>query len=147
MTTLFEFAGGEAGLHRLEEAFYSLVLADPLLTPLFGNGKPSHVDRLTMFTAELFGGSRRFTDELGFRHIIDIHRGLNISEAQRERFVALYIRALDLAGMPENPDFREAVREHVEFGSRVAMQNSHAKKEEDLHPLREVPRWTWKGDE
>ena len=34
--------------------------------------------------------------------------------------------ALDRAGMPSDPAFREAVREHVEFGSRVAMQNSHA---------------------
>jgi hemoglobin len=38
-------------------------------------------------------------------------------------------------------------REHVEFGSRVAMQNSHAGTDEQLHPLREVPRWTWAGDE
>lgn len=35
------------------------------------------------------------------------------------------------------------VREHVEFGSRVAMQNSHAETDDDLHPLREVPHWTW----
>jgi hemoglobin len=35
----------------------------------------------------------------------------------------------------------------VEFGSRVAMQNSHADDDEQLHPLREVPRWTWAGDD
>jgi hemoglobin len=35
----------------------------------------------------------------------------------------------------------------VEFGSRVAMQNSHAGTEDELHPLREVPRWTWPGDD
>jgi len=39
------------------------------------------------------------------------------------------------------------VREHVEFGSRVALQNSHAESEAELHPLREVPRWTWAGDD
>jgi hemoglobin len=27
------------------------------------------------------------------------------------------------------------------------MQNSHATTDEELHPLREVPRWTWAGDE
>ena len=55
--------------------------------------------------------------------------------------------ALDAAEMRSDPAFREAVREHVEFGSKVAMQNSQAESEDELHPLREVPRWTWAGDE
>jgi hemoglobin len=59
----------------------------------------------------------------------------------------LYMQALDEAGMPSDAAFREAVREHVESGSRVAMQNSHATTEAELHPLREVPRWTWGGDD
>ena len=56
------------------------------------------------------------------------------------------MRALDTTWMPSDPEFREAVREHVEFGSKVAMQNSHADTDDQLHPLREVPRWTWPGD-
>jgi hemoglobin len=55
--------------------------------------------------------------------------------------------ALDNADMPIDEAFRDAVREHVEFGSHVAMQNSHAQTDEELHPLREVPRWTWVGDD
>ena len=146
MPTLFEHAGGEEGLHRLEDAFYTSVLADPLLQPLFGAGRPEHVDHLTAFTAESFGGPDRFSRELGFDHLIAVHRGLRITEEQRMRFVELYLAALNTAGMPTDPEFREAVREHVEFGSRVAMHNSHATTDEELHPLREVPRWTWPGD-
>jgi hemoglobin len=145
--TLFEHAGGLAGLHRLEDHFYSSVLADPLLQPLFGAGKPEHVDHLTWFTAESFGGQDRFTRELGFRHLIDVHRGLKITEEQRQRFIELYTAALDAVGMPDDQPFRDAVREHVEFGTRVAMQNSHAATEDELHPIREVPIWTWDGDE
>jgi hemoglobin len=55
--------------------------------------------------------------------------------------------AMDAADMPDDEDFREAVRSHVEFGSNVAMQNSLAETDEDLHPLREVPRWTWSRDD
>jgi hemoglobin len=55
--------------------------------------------------------------------------------------------ALDAAGMPTDQEFRKAIREHVEFGTQVAMQNSHAVTDEELHPLREVPRWTWAGDD
>ena len=147
MPTLFEHAGGEEALHRLEQIFYERVFADPLLQPLFGAGRATHVDRLTAFTAESFGGPDRFSRELGFAHLISVHRGLRITEAQRERFVELYLAALDAAGMPSDTAFREAVREHVEFGSKVAMQNSHAESDDELHPLRGVPRWTWAGDE
>ena len=146
MSTLFEHAGGEPALHNLEQIFYDSVLADPLLQPLFGDGQPQHVDHLTMFTAESFGGPDRFTRELGFEHLIDVHRGLQITEEQRQRFVELYLAALDAAGMPEDEPFRTAVREHVEFGTRVAMQNSHATSDAELHPLREVPQWTWVGE-
>jgi hemoglobin len=147
MTTMFEHAGGEEGLHRLEQAFYDSVLRDPLLKPLFGAGRPTHVDHLTAFTAESFGGPDRFSREIGFAHLIAVHRGLKITEEQRQRFVDLYVAALDAAGLPTDPAFRDAVREHIEFGSKVALQNSHAERDEDLHPLREVPRWTWAGDQ
>jgi hypothetical protein len=42
---------------------------------------------------------------------------------------------------------RQAVREHIEFGTRVAMQNPHATTDEEQHPLREVPRWSWPGND
>jgi hemoglobin len=147
MPSLYEHAGGEAGLHRLEEIFYRSVLADPLLQPLFGAGQPQHVDHLTAFTAESFGGPDRFTRELGFAHLVAVHRNLRITEEQRQRFVDLYVAALDEAGMPDDEPFRTAVREHVEFGTRVALQNSHATTDADLHPLDEVPHWTWAGDD
>ena len=147
MPSLYEHAGGEAGLHRLEQTFYASVLRDPLLQPLFGAGQPQHVDHLTAFTAESFGGPDRFSRELGFAHLIAVHRGLEITEEQRQRFVELYLKALDDAGMPADPEFRDAVREHVEFGTQVAKQNSHAQTDDQLHPLREVPRWTWAGDD
>jgi hemoglobin len=55
--------------------------------------------------------------------------------------------ALDKADMPDDEPFREAVRTHVEFGSQVAMQNSNADSDDELHPLRDVRRWTWSGDD
>ena len=146
MPTLYEHAGGEEALHRLEQLFYDSVLQDPLLQPLFGDGQPQHVEHLTMFTAESFGGPDRFSRELGFQHLIDVHRGLAITEEQRRRFVELYTAALDAAGLPADAPFREAVLEHIEFGTQVAKQNSNARTDEELHPLREVPRWNWVGD-
>jgi hemoglobin len=141
--TLYDHAGGDPGLHRLEQIFYDKALTDPVLRRLFAERVPTHVDHLTWFTAESFGGPDRFTRELGFRYLIDVHRGLEISDAERERFVQAYLEALDEAGMPDDERFRTAVREHVEFGAHVAQQNSRARSDEELHPIREVPRWTW----
>ncbi|GAB2539591.1 group II truncated hemoglobin [Nocardia heshunensis] len=143
MESLYEHAGGDDAIHRLEEIFYAKALADPVLREVFPERVPTHVDHLTWFTAESFGGPDRFTRKLGFSHIIDVHRGLKLTEEQRQRFVDVYVEALDESGLPDDQPFRSAVISHVEFGSHVAMQNSHAETDEQLHPLREVPRWTW----
>ena len=146
MESLFEHAGGEPALHHFIDIFYGSVLADPVLKPLFGEGKPEHVAMLTAFDVETFGGPDRFTKELGgFGVLIDVHRHLRITEEQRQRFVQLYLAAADTAGLPDDEPFRAALRSHVEFGTQVAMQNSHARDDSELHPLREVPRWNWEN--
>jgi len=53
------------------------------------------------------------------------------------------MQAADDAGLPDDGPFREALKSHVEFGSHVAKQNSNAKTDNELHPLREVPKWDW----
>ena len=141
--SLYEHAGGEAALHRLEALFYEKALSDPVLKQLFTERVPTHVDHLTWFTAESFGGPDRFTREKGFQFMIDVHRHLQISDVQRERFVEVYLEALDEAQMPDDERFRRAVREHVEFGAKVAQQNSWATTDEELNPIRSVPKWTW----
>jgi hemoglobin len=144
--TLYEHVGGDEGLHRLEQIFYDKVLADPLLVPLFGEGQPHHVEHLTWFTAETFGGPDRFTNRLGFDHLIDVHRGLGITDEQRKRFVELYLEAASEAGLPDDRPFLDALREHGEFGAKVAQQNSRARTDAELYPLHEVPKWEWDPD-
>ena len=143
--TLYDHAGGDEALHRLEELFYARALADPVLKDVFTERVATHVDRLTWFTAESFGGPARFTGQVGFQYLIDVHRHREITDEQRDRFVALYLEALDEAGLPGDEPFRQAVREHVEFGARVAQQNSRAASDDELHPIREVPAWDWPG--
>jgi hemoglobin len=143
MESLYDHAGGREALRRFVDVLCTSVLAEPALQPLFGARRPEHVDHLTAFEAESFGGPDDFTHQLGFAHLIDVHRGLKITEAQRQRFVELYLAAADASGLPGDPPFRAALRSHAEFGSQVAMQNSHARADDELHPLREVPKWQW----
>ncbi len=143
METMYEHAGGDEAIHHLEEIFYDKLLEDPLLRLVFIERVPTHVDHLSWFTAESFGGPDRFTRELGFQYIIDVHRHLKITDEQKQRFVDLYIEALEEAGLPDDEPFRNAVQSHLEFGTNVAQQNSWAETDSDLHPIREVPHWTW----
>lgn len=146
--TLYEHAGGWEALYRLSDIFYHLCLKDPILQPLFGHEQPGHVEKFTAFTAETFGGPDKFSKEMGgFKHLIDVHRGFKITEEQRQRFVELFLLAADMAKLPNDKPFREALKSHVDFGSHVATQNSNAKTDDELHPLREVPKWDWSKEE
>jgi hemoglobin len=147
MPSLYDHVGGDEVLHRVEAAFYDKALTDPVLKTLFTERLPQHVDHLTWFTTESFGGPDRFTRELGFEYIIAVHRNLRITDEQRERFVEVYMQTFEEAGLLEDERFRTAVYEHVAFGSQVAQQNSHAASDAELHPIREVPRWSWAGDD
>jgi hemoglobin len=145
--TLYEHAGGDDGLHRLEELFYEKALTDPVLKTQFTDRVPTHVEHLTWFTSESFGGPDRFTRRLGFQYLIDVHRHLkNITDEQRARFIEVYMEALDEAGMPNDEPFRQAFRQHVEFGAQVSQQNSRAETDADVYPLHEVPHWNWSGE-
>lgn len=141
--TLYEHAGGDEALHRLEVLFYAKALADPVLQRLFPEPVPTHVDHLTWFTAESFGGPDRFSSQLGFDYIIGVHRHLQITDAERDRFVAAYLEAVEEARLPMDAPFRQAIREHVEFGAEVARRNSWAETDAELHPIRAVPHWDW----
>jgi hemoglobin len=142
--TLYEHAGGDAGLRRIVEVFYSSIFEDPVLQPVFGHPVATHVDHLTAFLAEEFGGPTRYTDELGgFPAIVAVHRGRRITEEQRRRFVELFMAAVDEAGFADDTRFGEAIASAIEFGTEIAMVNSHAATDDDLHPQREIPLWRW----
>jgi hemoglobin len=113
---------------------------------LFGHEQPGHIEKFTAFTAETFGGPDRFTKDMGgFSHLINAHRGDKITGEQRQRFVDLYLRSADEAGLPADAPFRKALASHIDFGSHVAKQNSNANTDAELHPLREVPKWDWES--
>ena len=62
MGTLYETAGGEAGVLRLAAAWHARVIADAVVSHAFSHGhQPNHTERLA---ALLGGGTRRTADLL-----------------------------------------------------------------------------------
>jgi hemoglobin len=142
--TIYDRAGGEAGLRRVVDVFYTSIFDDPILQPVFGQPVATHVDHLTAFLAEVFGGPTRYSDELGgFDAIVDVHRGRHITQEQRARFQQLFMAAVDGTGVGADAQLRGAIESCIEFGTEVAMVNSNATTDAELHPQRDVPHWHW----
>lgn len=90
----------------------------------------------------MFGGHPRYTRELGgYPAMLAHHRNLGISADQRRRFVELISVAADDAGLPDDPEFRSALLACLEWGTRLAMQNSQTGAE--VIGQAPVPRWGW----
>jgi hemoglobin len=141
--TLYEWAGGAAAMRRMIDAFYDLVEGDELLAPFFPGGVGEHHrDHVAAWWSEVFGGPRRYAEELGgYENMVAHHRQLGISVEQRRRFVALMSVAADDAGMPGDPEFRSAILAYLEWGTRIAMHNSADGADVEAHAP--VPTWGW----
>lgn len=140
--TLYEWAGGTEALTRLTEAFYRRVVEDELLRPLFAHMDPSHPRYVALWLGEVFGGPAAYTAERGgYPHMLRQHLGKAITEPQRRRWVSLLMDAADEVGLPDDPEFRAAFASYIEWGTRLAVQNSQP----GSHPPLEapVPRWGW----
>lgn len=141
--TLFEWAGGREALRRMIDAFYDRVENEQLFDELFPGGvTEEHRHHVTDWWAEVFGGPSRYTDERGgYENMLAHHRGLGIRPEQRAAFVSLMSTAADDAGLPSDPEFRSALLAYLEWGTRLAFENSQS----DSQPVENapVPRWGW----
>jgi hemoglobin len=140
--SLHEWAGGDAALTALTAAFYVKVLADDVLAPVFAGMDPDHAQHVATWLGEVFGGPDRYTTEHGgYPHMLRRHLGRAITEAQRRRWVALLHDAADEVGLPADPEFRAAFAGYLEWGTRLAVENSRAGA--SPVPNAPVPRWGW----
>jgi hemoglobin len=141
--TLYEWAGGREAFGRLIEAFYDRVEGDELISPLFPGGvSREHRDHVTLWWSEVFGGPAEYTEKLdGYPRMVKKHRDLAITPEQRLRFATLMSLAADDAGLPADPEFRSAFMAYVEWGTRLAFENSQPGA--DVPQEAPVPRWGW----
>ena len=101
-----------------------------------------HRDHVAAWWREVFGGPARYSEELGgYGRMVSKHLELGISVEQRRRFVDLMSVAADDAGLPDDPEFRSALLAYLEWGTRLALQNSQPGADVVRHAP--VPRWGW----
>jgi truncated hemoglobin YjbI len=145
-TTLYEWAGGLPTLVRMTTIFYERhVPADDLVGPLFAHMAGDHPQRVAEWIGEVFGGPKAYSGQYGgYSRMLSEHIGKRLTEAQRARWVQLLSRSADEAGLPADPEFRAAFVAYLEWGSRLALENSQS----DAHPPANMPmpRWWWVCD-
>jgi hypothetical protein len=70
------------------------------------------------------------------------HVGKGLTEEWRARWVTLLLRSAGEAGLPNDPEFRSAFQAYIEWGSRLAVENSQTGA---APPERmPMPRWDWR---
>lgn len=141
--TLFEWAGGLPALLRMTRIFYGKhVPADPLLAPLFAGMSPDHPERVAAWLGEVFGGPSSYSDTYGgYTQMISHHVGKCLTEAQRARWVALLSQSAAEAGLPTDAEFQAAFTAYLEWGSRLAVENSQTTSRPPANMP--MPRWWW----
>ena len=143
--TLFTWVGGEEALTKMTRIFYGrYVPEDPLLAPLFAHMSADHPERVAAWLGEVFGGPAAYTATFGgYNRMVSQHLGKALTEEQRARWVQLLCRSADDAGLPADPEFRAAFVAYLEWGSRLAVVNSHLPAATAVEDGTPMPEWNW----
>lgn len=142
--TIFEWAGGLPALTRMTRLFYEKhVPQDPLLAPLFATMSADHPERVAKWLGEVFGGPQCYSGEYGgYTRMISQHVGKGLTEEWRSRWVTLLGESAREAGLPNDPEFRSALQSYLEWGSRLAVENSQTDAAPPPHMP--MPHWDWR---
>lgn len=144
--SLYEFAGGGPAFLALAAAHHARCLADPELNHPFSHPgqHPAHVERLAAYLAEVMGGPPDYSSGCGDdSFVLRMHAGNGDMTDLGRRFLACFVAAVDDAGLPEDREFRAALRSYMAWAVNeiLVVGPPEATVPEDL-PL---PHWSWTG--
>jgi hemoglobin len=106
MSSVYEAAGGSAGLLRLAEAWHARVMADEVVSHAFSHGfHPRHTERLAAYwAAEALGGPSRYSEAYGDEtSVVRMHSGNGPHAEMDRRAIACFDQALDDVGLTAEP--------------------------------------------
>jgi hemoglobin len=140
---MFVFAGGDEAWLAFAEAFHERCLADPELNHPFSQSRPEHADHLAGYWGEVFGGPPRYSSLGGHSGMLAIHAGHGGSDDLNTRFIACFMQAADDARLPDDPDFRAALKSYIEWA--VNEVDAYRSPGSVAPTGRPMPHWSWNG--
>lgn len=144
--TIFEAAGGHAGLLRLVEAWHRSVVADEVVGHAFSHGfKDDHGERLASYLGEALGGPSTYTATYGSESdLVRMHSGNGGHTEMDDRAVACFDEALTDVGLDADERLRNVLHDYFAWATRTPMARYHRSPDDvpDGLPLR---HWSWDG--
>ena len=143
--SLYEFAGGDEAFIALAAATHERCLHDPELNHPFSHGlNPNHLEHLAAYWAEVLGGPPRYSESLGGHSgMLEIHAGEGTGDRFPERFVACFMQGAYDAGLPDDREFRDAIRAYMEWATREV--DSYSPAGAQVSAALPMPMWSWDG--
>ena len=145
MTTIFEAAGGEAGLLRLAHLWHGRVLADEVVGHAFSHGfRPDHTRRLAAYWTEALGGPTAYSGALGNEtDVVRLHSGNGEHVEMDARAIECFDRALEDAGLATDERLRAAMHDYFAWATTELAR--YPSSSDAVPDGLSVPRWSWDG--
>jgi len=147
MQSVYEAAGGEAGLLRLAAAWHSRVMADEVVSHAFSHGfHPQHTERLAAYWAEALGGPTAFSEMDGDEtSVVRLHSGNGPHDEMDRRAIACFDQALTDVGLRvEQGPVRQVLHDYFAWATITTMSRYH-ESADDVPPRLSIPHWSWDG--
>ncbi|HKW07453.1 MAG TPA: oxidoreductase [Candidatus Dormibacteraeota bacterium] len=143
--SIYEFAGGHDAFLALAAAVTERCIEDPELNHAFSQElSHNHNDNLAAYWAEVFGGPPSYSGNLGgHAGMLTIHAGHGSPDEWGDRFEACFIAAMDDAALPEDAEFRQAMRDYIHWATREV--NRYSPVGSTVAQMQPMPRWSWDG--
>jgi len=144
--SVFEAAGGDAGLRRLATAWHRRVMADEVVGHAFSHGfHPRHVERLAAYWAEALGGPTTYSERYGDETtVVKMHSGNGEHEEMDRRAIACFDQALDDVGLTDHPELRQVLHDYFAWATTTTMAR-YPQSADDVPVGLSIPRWSWDG--
>lgn len=145
METVFEAAGGLAGLRRLAQAWHERVLADEIVAHAFRHGfHPDHTERLATYWAEALGGPTTYTETMGDETtVVRMHSGNGGEQHEMDRrAIACFDMALTDVGL--GAPVRQVLLDYFTWTTTTAM-GRYPESADDVPDALVLPQWSWPG--
>ena len=146
MQSVFEAAGGSAGMYRLAEAWHTRVMADEIVSHAFSHGfHPEHTERLAAYWAEALGGPAAYTAAYGDEtSVVRIHSGNGPHEEMDRRAIVCFDQAMEGIGLDVSGQLCRVLHDYFAWAVTTTMSRYHESAEQVPEGMR-IPRWSWDG--
>jgi hemoglobin len=144
--SVYEAAGGEAGMRALAHAWHERVLADEVVAHAFSHGfDPHHTERLAAYFAEALGGPPAFSTAYGGESaVVRMHSGNGQHDDMDDRAIACFDQAIDDVGIAPDGRLGTTLHDYFAWATRTTMA-AYPESPNEVPDGLSIPRWSWEG--